>query len=396
MKRPKVVIGAAYGDEGKGTVVDALTSSDSLVVRFNGGSQAGHTVVNKGRRHVFSTFGAGTFNGARTHLSRFFVFSPFEFLEESKQLRSLGLFPKLSASPQCLVTTPCDVSINTLVEEARGKDRHGSVGVGFGETIERSERYPDFAITLRDFLSPSYADKVDWIWNEWTPLRMKELGLVYEKSSRSSCDMLSDAMKQVFCLFASQIGSFLNLAEDSTVFDSFDGDKIVFEGAQGLMLDQDNRADFPYLTRSNTGLKNVYSLMGDVELDVYYVTRAYTTRHGAGPFPHERTTAPYMGVSDKTNKFSPFQGELRYSYLDLDIIRKSVKKDMDVPMLKAGRGSCCGVMTCLDQVDYWIGYILDGCLTYCTAERLPSLFQDVVGIPLFCGVGSLRKDVPVA
>jgi adenylosuccinate synthase len=109
MRRAKVVIGGQYGDEGKGLAVDWLVAQDpdSLVIRFNGGAQAGHTVVAPdGRRHVFSHFGSGTFAGAPTFLSRFFVANPTIFLGEAKRLAAIGCQPQVVIDPACPVTTP--------------------------------------------------------------------------------------------------------------------------------------------------------------------------------------------------------------------------------------------------------------------------------------------------
>src|ERR1035438_469283 len=136
----KVVIGAGLGDEGKGATVNALASSDSIIVRYNGGSQSGHTVIHDGIRHVFSHFGSGTLKGAATHLSRFFVCNPSAFLVEYNILSGHGIRPVVTVSPQCPVTTIYDVVLNRIIETHRGSERHGSVGVGFGETLERCQR----------------------------------------------------------------------------------------------------------------------------------------------------------------------------------------------------------------------------------------------------------------
>ena len=101
-----VVIGSSYGDEGKGRVVNDLSSKETLVCRFNGGDQAGHTVVHDGVRHVFSHFGAGTLKGAITYLSEFFVCHPLKFLMERDELKSKGILPRVIVDPRSLVTTP--------------------------------------------------------------------------------------------------------------------------------------------------------------------------------------------------------------------------------------------------------------------------------------------------
>ena len=115
MKQAQVVIGSSFGDEGKGSVVDYLCSHGNVgvVVRFNGGAQAGHTVVTpEGDRHVFRQVGSGAFHGVPTFLSKYMSVNPIALLLELEQLRKLFIAPELYASPECLVTTFADMLIN--------------------------------------------------------------------------------------------------------------------------------------------------------------------------------------------------------------------------------------------------------------------------------------------
>src|SRR5687768_6543349 len=142
-KTAVIIIGALFGDEGKGLLTDyhaARFGSDVIVARFNGGAQAGHTVVlPDGRRHIFSHFGSGTLTGAATFLSRYFVSNPLLFLREAAELEAIGIAsPVIFADERAPVTTPYDMLINQWAETARGSAKHGSCGVGFGETVERS------------------------------------------------------------------------------------------------------------------------------------------------------------------------------------------------------------------------------------------------------------------
>src|SRR5512138_457863 len=137
-----------YGDAGKGSIVDYLTrvTNAHTVVRYNGGAQAAHNVITPdGRHHTFSQFGSGTFvPGTRTHLSRFMMVHPLAMLAEERHLRSLGVrdaFPRLSIDREALVTTPFQQSANRLKEMARGDGRHGSCGMGVGETMSDWLKY---------------------------------------------------------------------------------------------------------------------------------------------------------------------------------------------------------------------------------------------------------------
>jgi adenylosuccinate synthase len=131
-----------YGDAGKGSIVDYLTRTTGAhtVVRYNGGAQAAHNVITPdGRHHTFAQFGSGTFvRGTRTHLSRFMMVHPLAMLAEERHLRSLGIpdvFHRVSIDREALVTTPFQQSANRLKEIGRGDGRHGSCGMGVGETM---------------------------------------------------------------------------------------------------------------------------------------------------------------------------------------------------------------------------------------------------------------------
>lgn len=317
-----IVIGSAYGDEGKGATTNALSTPESVVVRFNGGAQAGHTVEHEGIRHVFSHFGAGTLKGAKTYLSKYFVCNPFIFTKELIELDKMGLVPQVYVDPQAYVTTPFDMTINRMLERKRGKDRHGSVGVGFGETIERSERYRPVIyagdMLKRDVYNRSVLQrKLKEIANEWYPQRCKELNI--------ECEEIELTELSHFIKDCELFGREAKLACDWPAL----GKHFVFEGAQGLMLDEDY-GDFPHVTRSHCGLKNAMAMIGDSEpLNIHYVTRTYTTRHGAGPFAHELDDKPYPDIVDNTNVFNKHQEGLRFSYLNLDTIFPAIKHDLD-------------------------------------------------------------------
>lgn len=329
--RAFAVVGANWGDEGKGLVTDFLcrVSDTRLVVRFNGGAQAGHTVVHPdGRRHVFSHFGAGTLAGAATYLSRFFVCNPVLYGQELDKLqRLLGPreMPLLIVDPDCPVTTPFDMMVNQWAEATRGSSRHGSCGVGFNETIERNgvER---FSLRVSDLYDGAALGKrLSDIWHDWMPGRLRELG-VFEGV------MLEHDLGAISARFARDIYRFLSTVAAAGRLRGGDvPSRVIFEGAQGLMLDQGNTADFPHLTRSNTGLTNVLQLaqeFGVKELQAVYVSRTYATRHGAGPLPMEWPGRPDEVKPDATNIEHPFQGGLRYGPIDPVALDQRVLTDV--------------------------------------------------------------------
>lgn len=322
----RAVIGANFGDCGKGLVTDHLCSKGAgMVVRFNGGSQAGHTVITPdNERHVFHHFGSGTFLDVPTFLSQFFICNPLIFAAELEELRELGFHPKVYAHPDCLVTTYMDMIINRIKEDRRGKDRHGSCGVGIHETIQRS-KVPELKITMSD------------LWNGGSGLdsRLEE---ICDKYARFRIGMSMESTEAVQ-EFIKACNYFANYVEPLGIAQCKDP---VFEGAQGLLLDQDNKQFWPHVTHSHTGMKNVHILCeqaGIKDVEIYYVSRTYLTRHGAGELPGEDSS---MSFGDDTNLHNQFQGPLRFAPLPYYDLCKRICDD-------AGRHSYKLVLTHCDQ-----------------------------------------------
>lgn len=317
------VIGANYGDEGKGLMTDYLVRQHAadVVVRFNGGAQAGHTVVTpSGVRHVFSHFSSGSFAEAATYLSRFFVCNPALFNQEATRLDLL--LPKVMVDPFALVTTPWDMLINQEVENQR-TNRHGSCGVGFNETIERSRRMPLCYADISGTSRAGLRAMLKAIATDHVLPRCFDLKLT--KEARDRC--MDGGMMDRFLDDCDFMASWCTPALPQSVV----AKSIVFEGAQGLMLDQNNEADFPHLTRSNTGCQNIADMahqFGVDELSLVYVTRTYLTRHGAGPLPNEWAPEEVPeGIKDETNIPHPFQGTLRFAKLDSLAMSRRIEAD---------------------------------------------------------------------
>ncbi len=334
------VIGANYGDEGKGLVTDYLVSQANrpLVVRHNGGSQAGHTVKDpKGLRHVFHSIGAGALQGAPTFLSHFFVMNPFLFAKEYAELKILGVdVPPIYLDPRMLITTPFDVLLNQAAERKRGNGRHGSVGAGVGETIARAEAgYKITPLTKEDELV--HALKV--IQFEYVPERMKKLGVdELEITEPEEIEHFVDSYVKDFKAMMSvcKVQKWENM--------NWLGD-IIFEGAQGLLLDSMDKKRFPFVSRSRTGLENITQMLSIFEdkpvINAYYTTRAYLTRHGAGPLENE-VEDPYC--EDLTNTPNEWQGTLRFGILEAPFVAQNILNDMksvDWEVIPTIAMTCC-------------------------------------------------------
>jgi adenylosuccinate synthase len=326
--RAQAVIGSSFGDEGKGLIVDYLCARGDagVVVRFNGGAQAGHTVVTpEGDRHVFRQVGSGAFHGVPTFLSQYMSVNPIALFIELKTLGELKIQPEVYASPECLVTTFADMVINRRLEDARGDARHGSCGMGIGETIERS-RVPELKITMAD------------IYNQ-TNLEAKLAEICGKYASfRTGSPINEPKMAEAFLRACKQLPEHVFTAGIGQCKDP------VFEGSQGLLLAKTNKEYFPHVSRSHTGLHNVKRLCamaGITDIDAYYVSRTYLTRHGAGPLPGED---PKMSYEDETNGDNPYQGKLRFAPLDPRGLITRIKKDGEGANVKL-------VLTHCDQLE---------------------------------------------
>ena len=247
MKKIKVVIGSAFGDEGKGLMTDYFCNQkpfieDALNIRFCGGSQAGHTVVTPdGVRHVFSHFGAGILNNnVATYLNKDFIVNPIIFWKEYNKLIKLGIKPKVYLHPQCKITLPFDMMVNQMIERYRGDNRHGSCGLGINETLVRNKTL-NIDNTVSNAHINSYMDDfMDTVRAEYSVDRLKELGV--KNISLQDMELLNN--KTIQRNYIRQFNDMLNYCEivGDEILDKFN--TLVFEGSQGLLLIKTIRRSF--------------------------------------------------------------------------------------------------------------------------------------------------------
>ena len=338
MKTVKIVIGANFGDEGKGYMTDYFANEakkqnkSCLVVCHNGGSQKGHTVVSpSGLRHVFHHFGSGNMTGADTYLSKNYIVNPITFNREYEELERKGILTKTFVHKDCLVTTPFDMLINQIAEEYRSKDKHGSCGLGVNETIVRNNSMNTF--TFYDmYKMPNHLNKVllDIISTYYLMKRLKQLKI--ESILTKWLEILSKR-DNIIENYIDDLNTMFDRIEfvDDSIFDKYE--YVIFEGAQGLLLDQNNMEYFPHLTPSNTGITNPVNMILDKnvsDIEVCYVTRTYMTRHGAGRFDSEcKKEDINSNMVDMTNIPNEFQDTLRYGTLDLNDLKNRIEKDFN-------------------------------------------------------------------
>ena len=371
MNKIQVVIGANYGDEGKGHFTDYLADPSTLVVRFNGGAQAGHTVMTPNLfRHVFHHFGAGLLKGSPTFLSKHFIVNPILFREERQKLN--GFIINISVDPRALVTTPYDMMINAAVEKKRSASnmKHGSCGIGINETVTRSATMP---IHYEDLTRYTVDELLEWVRREWVPVRLAQLGLEFDDLPYlTNKGIMNSWHDDVFHMLKHAPSQWWGRAKDTR-------ERYIFEGAQGLALDE-FAPGFPHVTRSRTGLTNVMAMLSESgtreEMDVHYITRPYMTRHGAGGLGLATTGKPYLGIVDKTNVNNPHQGELRFGTLDVDLLVARIKRDVGGNSFWASPNIG---MTCIDQVPDRISVMMDNVLVKINTLDLPRAIATRVG-----------------
>lgn len=335
------------GDEGKGLTTQQFCNKfksqdlNPIVVCYNGGSQRSHTCVHNGFRHAFRHFGSGTLVGCPTYLSEEFILNPIIFRQEYEELMQNGvdLSGKVFVNANCRITTPFEMFLNDMKERKRNKDRHGSCGLGIYETVSREIQF-----NVSDYVEHRALSK---IFN----IRESYYNTVEEQDLSS---YLMDYMRNEILLsnILSNYGEDLNfminhlsiINDEKEFLESYDA--IVFEGGQGLKLDQNNKEDFPHLTPSNTGSTNPIKILEGLDLDeasieVCYVARSYLTRHGAGELENECSKDiinPCM--FDETNAPNPYQGTLRYGKLDTLTLNDRIRKDFHLWYGKKLNYSC--------------------------------------------------------
>jgi adenylosuccinate synthase len=345
-----IVVDLGFGDAGKGSIVDAVVRRRQAggVVRFNGGCQAAHNVVDDQRvnpaggpvQHVFSQFGAGTFAGAVTHLSRFMMVEPMSLFNEAEHLtEQCGIgYPLslLTVDPRALVTTPLHKLANQAKERARGVAGHGSCGRGIGETVEHMLQRPLEALRVRD------------LWHDETTLHKLAAIDEYYAGLELGLGWL-DAFEAARRRFVSEV----TLAYDRAVLTAWraDMEHIVFEGAQGVLIDE-TYGFAPYYTWSNCTFDNAMTLLAEAgfprdDISRMGVTRAYMVRHGAGPLPTEDAKLTHI-LSDRWNVTNDWQGAFRVGYFDLPLVRYAIdscRRSRDI------RGVDELAITCLDRLN---------------------------------------------
>ena len=347
--RTIAVIGKNFGDEGKGFTCGCLASSlkNALIIKHNGGGQAGHTVEDpEGKwRFIHHQIGAGAEYHVPTLFADSFMPDLFQLGKEVKAFTELfGFQPILYSEKNARITTIDDVLLNMGAEVARGKNRHGSCGMGIEECVQRNAA--GYGITVEELATWSnqeLLDRLKHIRKEYTERRAEIVGIQAPASSKAMRQ--SNLMNPYYEMLNNErvLENFVEeVKENVKLLTLVDADRkwlekfqhLIFETGQGLLLDQDYEAYAPHLTSSKTGIHNPAIFLEKRGLsleEAIYVTRPYVTRHGNGPLPCEVNRSELPGVGeDLTNQPNEWQGTLRYAkHESLEAFFAPVLRDRD-------------------------------------------------------------------
>ncbi len=321
MANTVVVIGTQWGDEGKGKIVDLLTDRADAVVRFQGGHNAGHTLVIDGRKTVLHLIPSGVLrSGVRCLIGNGVVLSPHALLTEIDTLeqRAVAVRERLTISPACPIIMSYHEALDRARERARGRDPIGTTGRGIGPAYE--DKVARRGLRLADLFDPARAaerlrstlDYHNFVLTRYLDTEAADVertiaeALAYGEQLRPLCG---------------EVGGELNRLRGA-------GESVLFEGAQGALLDIDH-GTYPYVTSSNTtaGAVSTGSGIGPRELDyVLGISKAYTTRVGGGPFPTELTDETGRLLGRRGVEFGATTGRpRRCGWLDVVALRRAAQ-----------------------------------------------------------------------
>ena len=320
--RSVVVIGCQWGDEGKGKIVDLLSASADVVARFQGGNNAGHTLVVDGKQTVLHLIPSGALHPKTVCLiGGGVVLDTAALVHEIEQLEQAG-FPlgpgRLLVSQDCHLILPYHKAIDQARERRRGKGKIGTTGRGIGPAYE--DKAARVGLRVADLLDESHF--------------LARLRVVLEEKNSYLRNILDESvldfdtvaaeLQRAAVLLRPHVADTARYLHEALVA----GKRVLFEGAQGAMLDVDH-GTYPYVTSSNTGIGAVCSGTGvaaKLVRKVIGITKAYTTRVGSGPFPTELTNATGDRLRNEGGEFGATTGRpRRCGWFDAVVLGKAIR-----------------------------------------------------------------------
>lgn len=356
-----VVVGTQYGDEGKGKVVDYYASQADLVVRFQGGSNVGHTVMAEGRTYKFRMLPSGALREKKLVIGNGVVVDPERLITEIEELSSIGKDPDLLISERAHVVLPFHRVLDRLEDSIKGTLGAGTTGVGVGPAY--ADKAARFGIRIIDLMDDELLrEKLKLLVH----MKQKELECIFDSDDRISESDLFSQCKD----FREKIRRYVGDASEY-INDALDQEKkVLFEGGQGTLLDLDHGI-YPFGTSSNTvsGAACTGSGVGPKRIDrILGVCKAYVTRVGAGPFPTELQGEAGSKLQEKGREFGTVTGRpRRCGWLDGVALRYSVQ----VNSLDALIITKLDVLGGMDRLLICTGYEYEGKII----RRFPSNFK---------------------
>ena len=362
MAKNAVILGTQWGDEGKGKIVDLLTEKASVVTRFQGGHNAGHTLVIKGEKTALHLIPSGILRpDVSCLIGNGVVLAPDALLKEIAMLEDKGVDvrSRLKISPACPLILPYHVALDVAREAARGNQKIGTTGRGIGPAYEdkvarRGLRFGDLANMER------CAERLKTVM-EYHNFTLEN----YFNAEPVSFDQVLEQAQQ----WAKQLLPLSSDVAEILVSARRQGDNVLFEGAQGTLLDIDH-GTYPFVTSSNTtaGGASTGTGVGPLALDyVLGITKAYTTRVGSGPFPTELFCEVGEHLAAKGHEFGTTTGRARRTgWFDAVVLRQAVNIN-----------SISGL--CITKLD-----VLDGLETVKLCVAYKNQKGETLGVPSDC------------
>jgi len=394
--RNVVVIGTQWGDEGKGKIVDWLTDRAQGVVRFQGGHNAGHTLVIAGKKTVLHLIPSGILRGTDCYIGNGVVLSPQALVQEMDELEAAGVqvAARLRISEACPLILPYHGALDLAREATKGAQRIGTTGRGIGPAYE--DKVARRAIRLQDLFKPvRFAEKLQEL--------LEFHNFVLEKFYRQPRVEFQKTLDEALAL-APRLAPLVADVPRALYEANRSGKNLLFEGAQGSLLDIDH-GTYPFVTSSNCVAGAAAAGAGIGPHHLHYVlgiTKAYTTRVGGGPFPTELSDGMGERLRQRGQEFGATTGRPRRTgWFDAAALKRSIQ-------LNGVSGLCITKLDVLDGVEavkICVGYQVAGTLSdilpvgaeeleRCVPvyEELPGWMESTVGVKTYKGLPKAARE----
>ncbi len=378
-----VVVGTQWGDEGKGKVVDLLTARADMVVRFQGGNNAGHTLVVEGKQFIFHIVPSGIlYEDKKCLIGNGLVVDPEVLLEEIKSLKQAGIEvtpDRLSLSEKAQIIMPYHKAIDLAREVAKGRDKIGTTGRGIGPCYE--DKAARTGVRAVDLTEPDTLE-------EKITVNLKEKNF-YLTSFLGAEPLDAQPILDRYLEMAEILTPFITDVSVELAEGLKANKRILFEGAQGTHLDIDH-GTYPFVTSSNpiSGAACAGAGIGPGQLHhVMGIVKAYTTRVGAGPFVTELTDKTGDYIQERGAEFGATTGRRRRcGWLDLVVVGDSAR----INGLNSVAITKLDVLTGLEKLNICVGYEIEGKLV---DHRPASLRKQALCIPVYKEMEGWQEDI---